>query len=173
MQVGLLLADLLTPVWYQLLDWRGVLSSAYLGAALIIQAKLNRAYALLLLLQLPGTSWCMPAAYPAALVLCSRTRLCLQCHQFKKHLCAPHLCCCACDDPSSCCADALCRYQLVYACGDPQELPWLAERAAAVQAVAHVLRGMVDAAHPAATDPSTAVWQAAPDRCGSSCCGVA
>jgi hypothetical protein len=52
----------------------------------------------------------------------------------------------------------------VYACGDPQELPWLAERAAAVQAVGQVLRGMVDAGHPAVTDPKVATWLPAADR---------
>lgn len=60
----------------------------------------------------------------------------------------------------------VCRYQLVYAVGDPQELPSLAERVAAVQAVTRVLCRMVDAGHPAVADERLAVWQPANNRCG-------
>jgi hypothetical protein len=66
-----------------------------------------------------------------------------------------------------------CRYQLVYACGDPQLLPWLAERAAAVQAVTRALRSMVDAGHPAVTDPKVAVWLEEVDRFVLQCCCAA
>eukprot|EP00775_Hariotina_reticulata_P001980 gene1980-2302_t len=48
------------------------------------------------------------------------------------------------------------RYQLVYACGDPLQLPSLPERSAAVQAVLGVLCRMVDEGHPAVADGS---WQ--------------
>jgi hypothetical protein len=65
-----------------------------------------------------------------------------------------HYCCC-------------CRYQLVYAFGDPQELPWLAERTAAVHAVMAVLCDMVDAGHPAVTNPKLATWLPVSDRCAA------
>jgi hypothetical protein len=56
------------------------------------------------------------------------------------------------------------RYQLVYACGDPLELPSLPERSAAVQAVMGVMCRMVDDGHPAVADGKLALWQPAPTR---------
>lgn len=58
-----------------------------------------------------------------------------------------------------CAAYCMCRYQLVYAVGDPQELPNLAERVAAVQAVTRALCQMVNAGNPAVADDRFAVWQ--------------
>eukprot|EP00775_Hariotina_reticulata_P004976 gene4976-5218_t len=64
------------------------------------------------------------------------------------------------------------RYQLVYACGDPLQLPSLPERSAAVQAVLGVLCRMVDEGHPAVADEKLAVWQPAQARKPGSMCGL-